>query len=246
MPACPPPVTCSKCHQALPPGSVPSPAEPGAHLGLLDAPTADGWLVANPALRFSSPFCYPAGDSRVEPVDLVGMHYSATPVEPRARELGRLQRWFSGKGRRSSTHFAALRDGTIVQGLPLGARAWHIVDGSPHEGRPVNYRSIGIDFMNAGWLKRDASGVFRDSYGSVYTGPQPVRARDHVGVMQWWEPVTDEQVASVCALLARLGHIFPALTEPDRLIYHSDVQPTRSDPGPSVDRAALARALRGQ
>ena len=70
--------TCPTCHQQLPASTTPAPT--AAH-GLLDAPTADGWLVADTRLRFSSPFCYPAGDSRVEPVDLVGMHYSATPVE---------------------------------------------------------------------------------------------------------------------------------------------------------------------
>lgn len=196
------------------------------------------WLVP-PERRFGpSPFRYHAGHRPhlVDPVELVGLHYSASPwTGDLQKDLARIRTWLEGQGRESSTHFAIMRDGLVVQGVPLTDRAWHITDAYPHEGRPINPRSIAIDFMNVGFLRR-RRGQWVDDYGNVYRGPTPVVAR-RLG----WEPVTPAQMAAAVDLVAQLGALFPGV----RLIRHSDVQPTRSDPGPTVDMAALQAALGG-
>lgn len=215
------PATCPTCSQPL----------PGA--------PAPGWLVPEPQ-RVPTPHRYPATHPRVKPLDLVVLHYTASPWQEPAAEEARVRRWLSGATRESSTHFVILRTGEVIQGLPLDERAWHVVDRYPHEGRPINYRSVGIDFANVGFLVRKGDG-FVDYYGSTYRGPAPFI--DAKG--QPWEPITTAQVAAACELLRKLGETFPALRAPGRLIAHSDVQPTRSDPGPACPRAELERALMG-
>lgn len=205
----------------------------------MPATSAPDWLVPA-AQRVPSPHRYLAGHPRVKPLDLVVLHYTASPWQEPAAEEARVRRWLAGAGRESSTHFVILRTGEVIQGVPLTERAWHVVDNFPHEGRPINYRSVAIDFANVGFLTRKGAGIV-DYYGGAYRGPAP-----YVDARGWlWEPVTPEQVAAASRLLAQLGEAFPALRAPGRLIGHSDVQPTRSDPGPTVPRAELDRALMG-
>lgn len=213
-----------------------SPLCPACNQPLPDA-QAPGWLVPE-AQRVHSPHHYAAGHPRVKPVDLVVLHYTASPWQEPPAEEARVRRWLSGATRESSTHFVILRTGEVLQGLPLDERAWHVVDRYPHEGRPINYRSIAIDFANVGFLTRKGEG-FVDYYGSAYRGPVPFIAAKG----RPWEPITPEQVAAARDLLRKLGEAFPALRAPGRLIHHSDVQPTRSDPGPAVPRAELEAAL---
>lgn len=216
------PATCPTCSQPL----------PGA--------PAPGWLVPEPQ-RVPTPHRYPATHPRVKPLDLVVLHYTASPWQEPAAEEARVRRWLRGEGRESSTHFVILRTGLVLQGMPLTDRAWHVVDKFPHEGRPINYRSIGVDFASVGHLTPDPAVGWRDYYKGVYRGPEPFR--DERG--RAWEPITAAQVDAARALLRRLGEHFPALRAPGRLIGHSDVQATRPDPGPACPRWMLENALRG-
>lgn len=218
--------TCPTCNQPLP-------------APLTNPAASPLWLVPE-GQRVHSPNRYAATHPRVQPLDLVVLHYTASPWQKPEDEEARVRRWLAGAGRESSTHFVILRTGEVLQGLPLDERAWHVVDRYPHEGRPINYRSVGIDFANVGFLTRKGEG-FTDYYGSTYRGPAPfIDAKGRP-----WEPITPEQLAAAKRLLAQLGEAFPALRAPGRLIHHSDVQPTRSDPGPAVPRVALEAALLG-
>lgn len=197
------------------------------------------WLVPE-AQRVLTPFRTPA--RLAQPVDLVVLHYTASPFEADVREAARIRRWLSGQGRESSTHFVIRRNGEVIQGVPLTDRAWHVVDAYPHEGRPINRRSIALDFASVGFLEYDEDGALRDDYRGRYTGPPPfIDAKGRP-----WEPITPAQVAAATALLQQIGEVFPALRAPGRLIAHSDVQRTRSDPGPSCPRADLEIALQGE
>lgn len=73
-----PPTHCPTCGSAL--SSSPTVAAP-AHPAAVGEPPVDGWLVSESA-RFESPHCYREGDRRVRPLDLVVLHYSATPCPP--------------------------------------------------------------------------------------------------------------------------------------------------------------------
>lgn len=107
------------------------------------APVSD-WLV--PAEdRELSPHRYKSTHPRVKPLDLVVMHYTASPFQDPDKEEERVRRWGRGETRESSTHFVILRTGKVLQLMPLVDRAWHVVDKYKHEGRPINYRAVGID-----------------------------------------------------------------------------------------------------
>lgn len=198
-----------------------------------------GWFVPDPD-RVLSPNRYHAGHPRVVSLDLVVLHYTASPHQEPDAEEARVRRWLKGETRESSTHFVILRTGKVLQGMPLTDRAWHVVDRYKHEGRAVNYRSVAIDFANVGFLTRKGDG-FVDAYGGAYRGPAPFV--DDKG--RPWEPITPVQVDAARGLLAQIAAEYPALRAPHRLIGHSDVQPTRSDPGPSCPRWLLENALRG-
>lgn len=201
---------------------------------------ASDWLV--PAEdRELSPHRYKSTHPRVKPLDLVVLHYTASPWQVPEKEEARVRRWGRGETRKSSTHFVILRTGKVLQLMPLSDRAWHVVDKYEHEGQPINYRSVGIDFGNVGFLTAQPDGTYRDYYGGRYLGPPPFI--DENG--RPWEPITAVQVDAARALLRTLGGLFPALREPGRLIGHSDVQPTRSDPGPACPRWLLENALMG-
>lgn len=223
------PRTCPTCSQPWPE------AAPGA-----PAVAFDGWLVPE-AQRVLTPHRYRADHPWVRPLDLVVLHYSAAPWQAPDAEEARHRRWLRGEGRESSTHFVILRTGLVLQGMPLTDRAWHVVDRFPHEGRPINYRSVGVDFASVGHLTPDPAVGWRDYYRGVYRGPEPFR--DDRG--RAWEPITAAQVDAARDLLRRLGERFPSLRAPGRLIGHSDVQATRPDPGPACPRWMLENALQG-
>ena len=208
---------------------------------LRDAPTLDGWLVA-PAYRVLSPHRYKASNpTRVQDVECLVFHYTASPAKDYNDRQGsdelRLRSWLSGERGKSSTHFIVLRDGTTLQGAPLGDRTWHAgqsawrdVDGTMREG--VNAFSIGIDLENVGELSlRDHE--WEDAYGRPYRGPGPVLANSRKAT----EPYTDDQTAALCALVVKLvetyPHLAPSYREATiRMVGHQHVSPRRKvDPG---------------
>ncbi len=201
---------------------------------------ASDWLV--PAEdRELSPHRYRSDHPWVKPLDLVVLHYTASPWQVPAKEEARVRRWGRGETRESSTHFVILRTGKVLQLMPLSDRAWHVVDKYKHEGRAINYRAVGIDFANVGYLTAQPDGTYRDYYGGRYLGPPPFIDADG----KPWEPITAVQVDAARVLLRTLGDLFPVLRDPGRLIGHSDVQPTRRDPGPACPRWLLENALAG-
>lgn len=61
------------------------------------------WLVADDR-RESSPHVYPAGDRRVQPIDTVVIHWTASPYQPRGplgADEARIRSW--GRGERGET-----------------------------------------------------------------------------------------------------------------------------------------------
>ena len=198
---------------------------------------------------FKTPFRYKASDRRVEPLALLVLHYTASPyysAGPCGSNLKRVRRWMQGKGRESSTHFTVLRDGKILQSASLDERTWHsggskfvTPDGSTLSS--INTKSIGIDFENVGILYKHRDG-FVDSYGKArlksrptskpifYQGPEPYCAEDGT----YWEPYSLESIQSMYSLLKSIAEEYPLFSEePWRLVGHSDVRNTKSDPGPA-------------
>jgi N-acetylmuramoyl-L-alanine amidase len=205
----------------------------------------------------TTPHRYKEGDRRNKPVDLLVMHYTAVPYWNKSSHGSnprRISRWLQGGGRKSSTHFVVLRNGDIVQGASLESRTWHAGKSefktpSGETLKSINMRSIGLDFDNVGRLFQIKPGVFVDSYGyhnykktgkiNTYKGPEPIEIDG-----KFWEPYSPESIESMKKLIQFLVSQFPALKgDTWRLVGHSDVRSTKSDPGPACPMDELRELL---
>ena len=188
---------------------------------------------------------YRASDSRVRPVALAVMHWTASPPKaPGASDETRMRAWLADTSRQTSTHLVILRDGRVLQAADLTERTWHAggstwiaPNGVPTKS--VNAQSIGVDLENVGYVKRAPDGVgFLDGYGGRYQGDPPVKADG-----MWWEPYTPAQLASLDAVVRWLAMEIPALLDPRRWTGHSEIQPGKLDPGPLFPWESVRRTI---
>ena len=208
-------------------------------------PAAEQWLPD--AVRALTPNRYWAArrPNLIKPIEAVYWHYTASPYNPRyplGADIERIKRWTRRTtGRVSSTHVVYLRDGRRVQLMPFGDRAWHITNRYPHHitGAYPNETGLGLDLENVGWLRKSGRD-FYTAYDSLHRGPV-AQADDG----SWWEAPTDEQMRAIEDDAAIIAAGLPQLADgaPGRVVRHSEVQPTRSDPGPLFDTAWYARLL---
>ena len=198
--------------------------------------------------KFDTRYKYKSSDRRVKELDLVVLHYTASPYSAAhgGSNRKRIRRWMEGKGRKSSTHFTVLRNGDILQSADLDERTWHsggsqLTSPSGETLKGINFRSIGIDFDNVGMLYK-VDGGFVDSYAyaalkskpgkkpSYYKGPTPLKAEDG----SYWEPYSDASIEAMKELLSYIADEFPIIrNEPWRLTGHENIRRTKSDPGPA-------------
>lgn len=157
---------------------------------------------------------------------------------------------------RASAHYVTGRRGQIARLVPEGKAAWH--SGSKKtvpkfKGKPkVNLRTIGHEICNWGPLIRKGDSFFThlSGWNFRYKGPTPVRYEFAIpknfgkilkysngtpvfpdGIIEYWEPYTDEQVESTISLWTDIADRYD-LTAED-FVGHSDTDPTRKlDPGP--------------
>lgn len=204
------------------------------------------WLVADDR-RESSPHVYPAGDRRVQPIDTVVIHWTASPYQPRGplgADEARIRSWGRGERGETSTHFTVLRDGTVLQLAPLSARCWHAGGSKTADGRgAVNGRSIGIDLENVGPLhfeQAPSGGHFANAYGGAHRGPV---WSDGKGAE--WEPYTAPQMHALLTLAQALAHLAPQLADPAAWVGHCDIRHTKLDPGPAFPWPWLQAVVAG-
>lgn len=189
---------------------------------------SETWLVPE-AFRDLTPDRYHPGNrpGRIEPIEAVVLHYTAS------QSPGGTRNWLTrGDEYYVSAHFIVERDGDIWQLAPLEDRTFH-AGGRTSKlfGRGnVNGRTIGIEMMNVGPLKREA-GRFVTWSGKRFrhAGMCAEHSRSH-----YWEAYAMPLVESVLELAKGLIHEYPVLSDPDRWVGHEDVDPTRkTDPGPA-------------
>ena len=192
------------------------------------------WIVPEPD-RIASGIALDRGRD----VDLVVMHWTASPYASPAGERTRLEGW--AQRRTSSTHFVIGRDGTLYQMTPLSVGAEHTSDRKAswrgENAGAVDRRSIGIDLMNVGPLERDAAGRFINVYDGVHVGPHA----EYQG--RWFESYTPEQMATLWRLVGELVQLYPTLADGDRWVGHEHVQPGKPDPGPLFPWGKLREVL---
>ena len=170
------------------------------------------------------------------------IHWTASPNSGDAEsDRARVERWLEGKGGKSSTHFVILRDGTLIQAVPIGRRAWHAGKSTLQLGNGqrlarCNEHCIGVDFENCGPLTHKGRGKYVDWAKRPYHGPKPEEKH---------EPYTEAQIETACKLFSELGALFPNLQDDvgHRVIGHHDVRATKPDPGPLCPWDVLRDAI---
>jgi len=208
--------------------------------------------------RFDTIYKYAENDRRVRELDLLILHYTASPYSKAhgGSNPKRIKRWMQGKGRKSSTHFTVLRNGDVLQCASLKERTWHsggsrLIDPNGKELKSINFRSIGLDFDNVGNLYKHSNG-FIDSYersrlksnpGSkprYYEGPTPYVAEDG----SYWEPYSIESIESMARVLHSIAKEYPIFKDESwRLVGHETIRSTKSDPGPACPLEYLRSSL---
>lgn len=203
----------------------------------MDAVTTP-WLVP-PSARRESPDRYREGDSRIEPVEAIVLHYTAS------RSFAGTSRWLSKADQHYvSAHFVVARDGRRQQLVNLNERAWHAGGRTSRlfERGRVNFRTIGIEMMNLGPLTLEPDGSLSDWTGRSFDGAVAWCEDDVHGP---WEAYGARQIAATIDLCRELQAIFPVLTrDTDRIQGHDEIDPTRKrDPGPAFPWAMVHRTL---
>lgn len=214
----------------------------------------DGWLVA-PKDRKLTPNRYHAGKRRelIAPAEGIVLHYTASG------SMDGSVAWLCDPASEAAAHFVIGRDGKIVQLAPLYDRTWHAggTRNRPSQlfGRGnVNGRTISIELMNWGPLRRDA-------HGQVWSvaGPTPRRFTGEVFEAEpsntrmfnneayaLWEAFPEPLMVSLIDIMRDILAALPAIGHrgPAGCVGHEDVDPGRKiDPGPAFPWYRIRNAL---
>ena len=104
------------------------------------------------------------GAAREKPPVVIVLHYTTGWNGKASRN------WLMGEAggtsnRGSSAHIVVDRDGTAWQIAPFNRTAWHAGPSRYGELQGLNSHSVGIEFVNAGWMKPNGLGDYIDAYG---------------------------------------------------------------------------------
>lgn len=178
---------------------------------------------------------YRATDPRTRPVELAVAHWTASPPKaPERPDPDRIVAWLADDARQASTGLVVMRDGDVIQAATLAERTWHAggsvwTDPNGHAAGGVNFRSIGFDLENVGFVRKSPTGdgTFIDGYGGRYKGATPVKT-----TKGYFEPYTAQQLATLDEVVRWMAREIPILREPARWTGHENIQTGKSDPGP--------------
>ena len=169
-----------------------------------------------------SPALY-ASSREDAPIDMLVLHFTDGP------SLEDCVAIFRDPVRRVSCHYIVGLDGAVLQMVRDEDCAWHCGVSAWRGREGCNRRSLGIEIVNWGRLKKENGSYFcwPEDFSTPYDGPSPVPAEG-----AWWAPYPSEQVEQV-VLLSRLlveRYRIPL----DNIVRHSDIAPDRKiDPGPA-------------
>lgn len=158
------------------------------------------------------------------------IHYTAGPSRERA-----IQRLTAPKSpanpKPAGAHTVTGPDGACTQLVSLNRQAWH-AGASEWDGRPhLNHWAIGLEAVNAGFLRRRSSQWFT-YWGDVVPDADVIVApHKHGKKILGWQKFPDAQIASIYAQCAAACDKYPDIR---LLLGHDDVAPGRKlDPGPA-------------
>lgn len=145
----------------------------------------------------------------------------------------------------SSAHVVIDRDGTAWQIAPFNRRAWHAGPSKYGSLEGLNTHSIGLEFVNPGWLKPNGHGGWVDSFGNRRTrdqleefGGYVERAHARVGSDVFvWPLYTPEQIATGLEIARAVLRRYPirAVATHEEI----DTRGWKTDPGPAFPQEAF-------
>ena len=152
----------------------------------------------------------------------------------------------------SSAHVVIDRDGSAWQIAPFDRRAWHVGPSRHGNLADLNSHSVGLEFVNPGWLRPDGSGGWADSHGVRKTTPElgsfggfTEAAQVRVGPQIYaWPLFSAAQIATGLAIVRALVRKYPIAA----VVTHEEVDTRgwKTDPGPAFPQHAFVELLDGR
>lgn len=151
----------------------------------------------------------------------------------------------------SSAHVVIDRDGKAWQLVPFNRKAWHAGPSRHGSLSGINSHSVGLEFVNPGWLKPDAGGGWADYHGVRRTSSdlgafggfiEAPHARVGSGSFAW--PLyTPAQLATGLEIARALVAKYPIAA----VVTHEEIDTRgwKTDPGPAFPQQAFADLLDG-
>jgi N-acetylmuramoyl-L-alanine amidase len=138
-------------------------------------------------------------------------------------------------------------DGTIYQHVPFNVRAWHAGPSSFAGYTGLNSHSIGIEFVNPGFLRKLSDGRYVDSYDAIHSvaavGPVIDAKYPRAGSGTfYWPMYTKAQIEAGEALVKALVDDYPIID----IVTHEEIDSRgwKTDPGPAFPMNRFKQLLR--
>lgn len=154
---------------------------------------------------------------------------------------------FANPNSKVSAQITIDTDGTIYQHVDFNVRAWHAGPSSYAGYNGLNSHSIGIEFVNPGFLRKLADGRYVDAYDSIKDPSElgPVIAAKYPRVGSgtfYWPAYTKAQIEAGERLVEELIGAYPIID----IVTHEEIDKRgwKTDPGPAFPMNRFKRLLR--
>lgn len=176
----------------------------------------------------------------LDPIFIV-MHYTASWEAESALDT------FKSKASKVSAHLTVDTDGTTYQHVPFNKIAWHAGPSQYKGYNGLNRFSIGIEFVNPGFLRKVGDNLYQDSRARRVSGndipPLVETAYPRAGSGTFYFPVytEDQMVAgeSIVRSLVEKYNIIDIVTHEE-----IDTRGWKTDPGPAFPMNRFRALLR--
>lgn len=152
---------------------------------------------------------------------------------------------------KSSAHVVIDRDGTAWQIAPFNRRAWHAGPSAYAGLTDINSHSVGLEFVNPGWLKPAGNDVWYDYFGNKKRtkdleafGGYELHAHSRVGSGTFaWCLFTPEQIKTGLKIASALVDKYKIKA----VVTHEEIDTRgwKTDPGPAFLQSAFQDLVRG-
>jgi N-acetylmuramoyl-L-alanine amidase len=179
----------------------------------------------------------PNGGGTMTPIYLI-MHYTAGTTASGAINH------FKNPDADASAHIVLDRNGSITQMVAFNRIAWHAGLSSWNGMSGLNRRSIGIEIVNAGKLRKRADGKWVNWANNVIPDDQVAIAKHkNESSEAGWHVYTQEQIDVVI----EIGMVLRRRYDLVDVLGHDDIAPSRKvDPGPLFPMISVASRIMGR